>query len=153
MDSRVDSWGRADPARRALIRRLYDGIPPPKRPAWVATQAGGLRVHDGTPTQASRQVSVFDPAGRWAGRVSLPNGLLPWQIGADYAVAAVDRSGRGRTSLPGVLRVTADSASFGYRTRSPGTESGGQNPFIGRMPMRMVTFPTRRAPAPWPDRG
>ena len=81
----------ANPEARARSRRVYGAAPPTtSRPVFtniLATPGGGVWVHNfDDPPNRSRNVSVFDADGRWAGDATLPAGLLPLQVGNDFVL-------------------------------------------------------------------
>jgi hypothetical protein len=81
----------SDPAARARRAAIYASAPAVTvRPAFAhftPSAGGGLWVqHFDTPQRFSRQASIFDREGDWLGDVTLPEGLLPLQVGRDFVL-------------------------------------------------------------------
>ena len=94
----------------ARTRRMYRDLPypdvlPPYRRTLLDSEmnlwAEDFRVDAGDPYDWS----VFDAAGTWLGRVSLPEGLRVFEIGSDYVLGgSMDSLGVERVEVYGLVK-------------------------------------------------
>jgi hypothetical protein len=124
IDVYVDGWmamwsrktgAERDAERKAMREDAYPEVLPaysailasPTGEIWVRepdlTGAPGCWCFAGMPTVPSTW-SVFDPAGRWLGDVSMPPRFIPLEIGADYVLG---RS-RGADDAPHAVMYRLD---------------------------------------------